>query len=102
MPKAYHHSTKDKRCQLCILKASGESIENIAENLEVHKSTLYRELTRNQGLKGYRFQEAHKMACERKKTVANNGLKMTKELIAIIESKLKLLVGLGKITRINQ
>lgn len=90
MLKGYHHLTKDKRCQLCILKASGESIENIAKKLEVHKSTLYRELIRNQGPKGYRFQEAHKIACERKKAIANNGLKMAEEWIAIIESKLKL------------
>jgi len=90
MPKGYHHLTKDKRCQLGTLKDSGESTERIAKKLEVHKSTLYRELARNQGLKGYRFQEAHKIAYERKNTVVNNGLKMTNELITIIESKLKL------------
>ena len=61
MPKGYHHLTKDKRCQLGTLKDSGESTERIAKKLEVHKSTLYRELARNQGLKGYRFQEAIKL-----------------------------------------
>jgi IS30 family transposase len=44
MPKGYHHLTKEQRCQLYILKSIGKSIDNIAEILQVHRSTLYREL----------------------------------------------------------
>jgi transposase, IS30 family len=90
MPKGYHHLTKDQRCQLHALKSSGESTDHIAMRLEVHRSTAYRELKRNAGLKGYTYQEAHEQAIRRKQAVVNNQLKMTAELIAVIESKLRL------------
>ncbi len=89
MPEDYHHLTRDQRCQLHALKGSGESTENIAVTLGVHRSTLYRELRRNKGRKGYRYQQAHEKASERKKSIANK-LKMTPKLIAVIEGKLRL------------
>ncbi len=90
MPKGYHHLTKDQRCQLCTLKGMGESTDNIAIKLGLHRSALYRELKRNTGRKGYRYQEAHEEALERKKTSAGNKVRMTTELIAVIEDKLGL------------
>ena len=90
MPKGYHHLTRDQRCQLAALKDSGESIDDIAMQLNTHRSTLYRELSRNQGETGYEYQEAHEKAIERMTNVDENALKMTSEMIAIIESKLKL------------
>jgi IS30 family transposase len=56
MPKDYHHLSRDQRCQLYALKDSGESIGGIATKLEEHRSTLHRELIRNRGLKGCRYQ----------------------------------------------
>ena len=90
MPKGYHHLTRDQRCQLYTLNGSGESTTNTAEVLGVHRSTLYRELSRNKGQRGYRYQQAHEKALERKKVVSGNRLKMTPELIILIESKLRL------------
>ena len=90
MPKGYHHLTRDQRCQLAALKDSGESISNIAIQLNVHRSTLYRELSRNQGEKSYKYQKAHEKARERMTHLGKNALKMTPEMISIIESKLKL------------
>lgn len=90
MPKGYHHLTRDQRCQLYTLKSSEKSTDNIAVTLGVHRSTLYRELSRNKGQKGYRYQQANEKALERKKLVAGNRLKMKPELIALIESKLRL------------
>ena len=84
MPKGYHHLTRDKRCQLYTLKANGESTNNIAVMLGVHRSTLYREFNRNTGQKGYRYQQAQERAIERKKISAQNTLKMTPGLIAIV------------------
>lgn len=89
MPKGYHHLTRDQRCQLCILNGSGKSTDNTAVILGVHRSTLYRELSRNKGQRGYRHQQAHEKALERKKVVAGNKLKMTTELLAIIDGKLR-------------
>lgn len=90
MPKGYHHLTREQRCQLYILKSIGKSTDNIAETLQVHRSTLYRELKRNKGKRGYKHQQAHEKASERKKFSAKNNLKMTPELIATIDNKLRL------------
>ncbi len=90
MPEGYHHLTRDQRCQLCTVKNSGESTGNIAVILGVHRATLYRELSRNKGQKGCRFQQAHGEAFERKKFPVHNNLKMTPKLITAIEDKLRL------------
>lgn len=90
MPKGYHHLTRDQRCQLYALKNRGDSIGDIAVTLGVHRSALYRELDRNTGQRGYRFQQAQEMASERKKCSARNSRKMTSEIIITIEAKLRL------------
>ena len=90
MPKGYHHLTRDQRCQLYTLKGNGESTKNIAVTLGVHRSALYREFKRNTGQRGYRYQQAQEKASERKKYSAKNNLKMTPELIATIDVKLRL------------
>ncbi|MBS3905168.1 MAG: helix-turn-helix domain-containing protein [Simkania sp.] len=66
MPEGYHHLTRDRRCQLHTLKNSGESTSNIAIQLGVHRSAIYRELKHNRGLQGYAYLEAQKKASERK------------------------------------
>lgn len=90
MPKGYHHLTRDQRCQLYTLNGSKNSTSDTAATLGVHRSTVYRELSRNKGQKGYRYQQAHEKALERKKAVATNRLTMTPELIAVIEAKLRM------------
>ena len=90
MPKGYHHLTRDQRCQLYVLKDRGDSTGDIAVTLGVHRSALYRELDRNTGQRGYRFQQAQEMASKRKERSVRNSLKMTSELIIIIEAKLRL------------
>lgn len=65
MPEGYHHLTRDQRCQLAALKDSGESIDRIAMQLNVHRSTIYRELSRNQGETGYEYQQAHAKTIEK-------------------------------------
>lgn len=90
MRKGYHHLTRDQRCQLYTLNSSGKSTTDTAVILKVHRSTLYRELSRNTGQKGYRYQQANEKALERKKRVAGNGLKMKPELVSLIESKIRL------------
>jgi IS30 family transposase len=58
--------------------------------LGVHRATLYRELKRNIGQRGYRYQQAQERACEKKKISAQNNFKMTPKLISIIHDKLSL------------
>ncbi len=66
MPKGYHHLTRDQRCQLYTLKARGDSVSIIANEIEAHRSTVYRELERNSGKRGYRYNQADEKAKERR------------------------------------
>jgi IS30 family transposase len=88
MSEDYHHLTRDQRCQLYTLKRRGDSISVIANELEVHRSTIYRELKRNTGQRGYRFKQANEKALDRRLIASSRKQKMTDITIAIIEEKL--------------
>ena len=90
MPKSYHHLTRDLRCQLDALKSRGESTDKIAIQLKVDRSSLYRELNRNKGKNGYKYQEAHEKASKRKSTAANSRQKMVADLVVLVKAKLQL------------
>lgn len=90
MAESYHHLTYEQRCQLETLKKRGDSPSSIAKELGFHPSTIYRELARNKGKKGYRFKQAHRKATERRKKASHECSKMTPEMISLIESKLNL------------
>ena len=65
MLKAYHHLTRDHRCQIYALKKSGLKQSEIAVDIGVSQGTVSRELTRNKGFRGYRFLQAHRFAMQR-------------------------------------
>jgi len=90
MSKDYHHLTRDQRCQLYTLNKRGDSISVIADQLEVHRSTIYRELKRNTGNRGYRFKQANRKAFDRRLMASSRKQKMTDITIATIEEKLAL------------
>ena len=50
----YTHLTQDERYQIYGLKKSGMGFREIAQKTGRNKSTISRELKRNQGLRGYR------------------------------------------------
>ncbi|MEX2525328.1 MAG: IS30 family transposase [Gammaproteobacteria bacterium] len=62
----YTQLTEHQRYQIYALMKAGHNQTEIAATLEVHKSTISRELRRNRGLKGYRPQQAHRLALERR------------------------------------
>src|SRR3990167_7836221 len=90
MAKSYRHLTYEQRCQIDILKASGESPIKIAQILGVHRSTITRELQRNSnsGDQSYHYEKAHQKTQDRRKQ--SHCLKMTPEMILIIIEKLKM------------
>jgi transposase, IS30 family len=90
MPKGYHHLTNEKRCQLYILMKRGDSKSTIADELNIHRSTVYREVARNSGLRGYRYRQAHCKAMDRRESASCKKLKMSTMTISIIEEKLNL------------
>ena len=63
---SYTQLTQEERYQIYILKKEEYSQAEIAKLLERDKSTISRELRRNHGLKGYRPQQAHNLALNRR------------------------------------
>ena len=55
MANSYRHLTYEQRCQIDTLKERGDSLSSIAIVLNVHPSTISRELKRNTGQRGYRY-----------------------------------------------
>ena len=90
MLKNYHHLTNDLRCQIYILKRRGESVEQISKELGVHRSTIYRELKRNSGKRGYRYKQANEKALKRRLRASKRKRKMTRKTISMIRKKLNL------------
>ncbi len=64
--RGYTQLTQEERYQIYVLKKGGHNQTVIASLLGRDKSTISRELRRNRGLKGYRPQQAHKMALGRR------------------------------------
>ncbi|MBW6465858.1 MAG: helix-turn-helix domain-containing protein, partial [Brevefilum sp.] len=57
---------QEQRYQIYALLKTGCSQTKIAETVEVHKSTISREVRRNQGQRGYRPKQAHQKALKRR------------------------------------
>src|SRR5215204_1146188 len=89
MPKHYNHLARDQRCQIYTLNTMGMSQRQIALQLNIEQSTISRELKRNRGGKGYRFQQADLLAIERRYAASSRPTCMTPDNIKIIEAKLR-------------
>lgn len=63
---SYNRLTGVNRIELYALKKAGLTQKAIASQLDVHPSTISRELNRNTGLRGYRPKQAHRLACARR------------------------------------
>lgn len=64
--RTYTQLTREQRYQISILQKAGHNQSAIAAMIEVHKSTVSRELCRNRGLRGYRPRQAHTLALHRR------------------------------------
>ena len=90
MPSDDHHLTTPERCQIVALKASGYSIRAIAREMSRSHSTISRELRRNSGGRGYRYQPAERTAQERRRQASLQPWKMTEALWAMIVTLLRM------------
>lgn len=61
----YTHLTQEERYPIELLRKQKVSLSKIAHGMGRHKSTLSRELRRNQGQRGYRHQQAQRKALHR-------------------------------------
>ena len=66
----YTQLTQEQRYQIYALLKIEPSQTKIAAVLGVHKSTISRELQRNRGQRGYRPQQAHRFAQQRRRKVS--------------------------------
>jgi IS30 family transposase len=67
--QTYHQLTQTQRYQIYALRKTKHTHAEIAEVIGVHKSSVSRELRRNQGQRGYRPQQAHELAAARRQKV---------------------------------
>ena len=88
MPKGYHHLTYSQRSQIAVLIARGDSKNQIAKTLQVHHSTISREIKRNSDNHIYNQEKAQSQSELRIRSRANK--KMTVEIASIVKQKLKL------------
>jgi len=85
--RTYQQLTSQQRYQISALKRIGHSQTEIAQELEVHKSTISREVYRNTGERGYRPKQASEKACERRTKAAHNK-RISAETWKVVEEKL--------------
>lgn len=83
----YTQLTQTQRYQIYALLKMEHSQTQIADCLDVHKSTISRELRRNLGRRGYRPKQAQQKAQDRR---AHNGIRIKEQDWQMVEEKLRL------------
>ena len=89
MINTYKQLTYEQRCQISVLKKTGNTQQEIADAVGTSQSAISRELKRNTGQRGYRHKQAQNL-CENRRMDAEKSIKMTQEIIDIIKSKLQI------------
>lgn len=79
----YTQLTQEQRYQIYAFLKAGFSQSTIASEINVHKSTVCRELKRNSGLKGYRPKQAHVKATNRRHRAVKY-VKLTPKIIVMV------------------
>ena len=85
--RTYKQLTQEQRYQIYVLMKMGHYQTDIAKCIGVDKSTISRELKRNQGQRGYRPKQAHNLAMNRRK---KGHRRICCETWALIETKIRL------------
>lgn len=83
----YHQLTSAQRYTISVLLKKKMSVKDIADTINVHYSTVYRELKRNKGRYHYHWGVAQKQCDERKRRMRRHrkfSLEMRKEIIALM------------------
>ena len=85
---AHTQLTSEQRYQIKALKQANQTTTKIAEIVGVDRSTIYREIKRNTGLRGYRPKQAHEKALDRRQRKSKQ--RITKETWKRVEKKLQM------------
>ena len=73
--RTYTQLPQEQRYQIYALKRMGHQQTEIANYIGVDKSTISRELKRNQGQHGYRPKQAHTLAKSRRKRTVQDQIR---------------------------
>ena len=84
--RTYHQLTQAQRYQIYALRKTKHPLSEIASVIGVHKSSVSRELQRNRGQRGYRPQQAHELAVNRRQEAVP---RITAEVWSVVESLLR-------------
>jgi len=85
---SYKQLTLEQRYEIKAFMQVGFKFSEIANHLDVHRSTIYREISRNRGLRGYRPHQAGQKAIERQRK-ASKPIRFTIKLQERVTSLLK-------------
>lgn len=85
---AYNHLTQEERYHIELQRKQNISLGKIAAEMNRSKSTISREIRRNTGQRGYRYQQANRLAQQRHADKPKFK-KMTEELTAYIDKRLQ-------------
>ncbi len=88
MPEGHRHRPHAERCQIHALRKSGLSGPAIARQLGRDRTTVWREVRRNSGRRGYRHKQAQRKADRRRSAASSVARKMTPELWRMAEERL--------------
>jgi IS30 family transposase len=83
----YTHLTQAERYQIAILSKAGYQQSEMARLMNRHRSTISRELRRNQGQRGYRAKQAHAFSQARMRA-CENGQRISDETWAFVDARL--------------
>jgi len=83
------HLSFEQRCKLAALHAAGTTQAAIAAQIGCSQSAVSRELQRNRGPGGYGCEPAHETAAMRRSAASRRPRKLTPQLVALIETKLR-------------
>ena len=84
--RTYHQLTQAQRYQIYALRKTKHALSEIATVIGVHKSSVSRELKHNRGQRGYRPQQAHELALERRSKPV---LRITAQIWTTVDELLK-------------
>ena len=88
MPEGYRHLTYAERCQIHATGKSGHSNGAIARQLGRDRTTVWREVRRNSGKRGYRHGQAQGKAEGRRSAASSVPRRMTPDLWRMVEERL--------------
>jgi IS30 family transposase len=87
MNRSYTQLTEIERYQIWLGLSLGNTQTKIADCLNVHKSTISREIRRNSGQRGYQPRQAHQLSLARRKT--DNAAKLSQDIWDAVDTLIR-------------